>query len=214
MAVPTLEKLVEELSDLATTTPSGVPGSILHLINDKWEMAIVKLAVEMNSMVATIAQLVVAKQDPALAVFIAEAKTAKTRATVGEETDPDLQRLLRGEIRVSDLPRAKRQEMLILYGEDRRGNEAIRIWNTEPPSRHGERYKYTRLEGVETCHLASRLRPLYMYRELMATRHMTEYQARKHAREHATKELERMGMAEAGITEYAKMRGFPGFEMH
>jgi hypothetical protein len=195
MGVPKLDELMDELSEMITGYPDGLPSAMLHMLDDKGQLYAVALALESGAMVAPIARLVVAKQDPAVAVLAVEAKTATTRTSVRDETDPDKQRLLRGELRVSELPNSKQQQMLMIYGEDRIGNEATRLWMMEADSPGGPR-RYAPLEHQITDVLHDRLRPMYLFRELMAERRMTEYQARKHARERATKELDRLGMVE------------------
>lgn len=194
MGVPKLDELMDELSEIITGYPEGLPSAMLHLLDDRGQLYAMALALESGAMVAPIARLVVAKQDPAVAVLAVEAKAAITKPTVREETDPDRQRLLRGEVGVSDLPVSKQQQMLMIYGEDRAGNEATRFWNMEKLP--GGQRRYTPFEMGIGDLLRDRLRPMYMFRELIAERRMTEYQARKHARERATKELDRLGLVE------------------
>jgi hypothetical protein len=194
MSAPKLDELMDELSEMITGSPEGLPAAMLHLLDDAGQMTAMALALGSGAMVAPIARLVVAKQDPAVAVLAVEAKSAITRKSVREETDLDKQRLLRGEVRVSELPSDKQQQMLMIYGEDRIGNESTRLWNMEklPDGRR----RYTPFEHEIVDLLRDRLRPMYMFRELMAERRMSEYQARKHARERATNELDRLGMVE------------------
>jgi hypothetical protein len=189
-----LDELMDELSEMITGYPEGLPAAMLHLLDDVGQLTAMALALASGAMVAPIARLVVAKQDPAVAVLAVEAKSAITRKSVREETDLDKQRVLRGELRVSELPTGKQQQMLMIYGEDRTGNESTRLWNMEKLPDGSRRYMPFEHEIVDV--LRDRLRPMYMFRELMAERGMSEYQARKHARERATEELDRLGMVE------------------
>lgn len=194
MGTPRLAELMDELTEIITENPDALPAAMLHLLDDKGQLTAMALALGDGALVAPIARLVVAKQDPAVAVLAVEAKSATTRKSVREETDPDKQRLLRGELRVSELPVSKQQQMLMIYGEDRAGNEATRLWIMEKLP--GGRRRYAPFEQEIVDVLRDRLRPMYMFRELMAERRMSEYQARKHARERASRELDRLGMVE------------------
>jgi hypothetical protein len=191
---PKLDELMDELSEIITESPERLPSAVLHLIDEQGRLTAMALALGDGTMVGPVAQLLVARQDPAAAVLAVEARAAITMPTVGKEHDLDKQRLLRGELRVSELPSGKQVHLLMIYGEDRIGHEAIRLWNLE----HGPdgREHPTPLKHEITELLSERFRPLYTFRELMAERRMTEYQARKHARERATRELERLGMVE------------------
>jgi hypothetical protein len=209
MKVPSLDKLIADLSEMILGLPDGLPSATLHMVDDEGTMLVAHLATGSGAMVAPIARLMVARQDPAVAVLAVEAKAAITRPTVREEDDPDKQRLLRGELSVSGLPGEKRQQLLMIAGEDRAGNEAVRLWVAETPLLPGLRLRYKPFDVEIVDTLVSRMRPLYLFRELMATRRMTEYQARKMAREHATKELARMGVSEKQVMPFPFKPGEP-----
>lgn len=193
MSVPTLAGLMDQLSDTILTSPEGIPSAMLHLIDDGGGMHLMALTSEDGSRVGGMARLVVAKQDPALAVLAVEAKAAITRPSVREEQDPDLRRLLRGHTSVGKLPTEKRRQMVMLYGEDRAGNEAFRVWQEVAPSGRGRRqYVPITDEIAEVLH--SSLRPLYTFRALLVGSRLNEFQARKLARDRAVREMERLGM--------------------
>lgn len=193
MGVPTLAGLMDELTETIHTSPEGLPSAMLHLIDDEGSMHLMALTPENGAMVAGMARLVVAKQDAALAVLAVEAKSAITRPSVREEQDPDLKRLLRGHTSVGKLPPEKRRQLLMLYGEDRAGNDAFRIWQEVAPSGRGRRqYVPVTDEIAEALH--SSLRPLYTFRALLVGSRLNEFQARKLARDRAVREMERLGM--------------------
>jgi len=207
MSIQTLEELVDELSEEALSSPDGLPSAMLHLIDQKGEMTVAGLMPAAKEMLAYLVRLVVAKQDPVMAVLIVEAISAVTKQTAQEETDPDLRRVLRGEIRPSGLPLAKQKQMLMVYGEDRVGNEITRMWVADPPVPKGVRRNYKPWEQQVVQKLPSRLPSLYSFRELMVEKGLTEYRARTQAREHATKELARLGMIEQDLASHPRFGG-------
>lgn len=206
MAVPTLNELMDELSETIIGYPDGIPSPALHMINDKGEMLVVMLAPTDSAMIAPMARLVVAKQDPAVAVLAVEGKATLTRPEPGDEDDDARRRRVLQELAAGRLKAEKREQILMIAGEDRAGNEATRLWLILP-SMPGwrRRYKPYETEIVETLH--SRMSPLFMFRDLMAGQGLSEYHARALARERATKEIAKMGMMEKTMPELYTPRG-------
>jgi hypothetical protein len=67
--------------------------------------------------------------------------------------------------------------------------------------------RYRPMEHQIANIMHSRMRPLFAYREQMATPRLNEYQARKLAREQAGKALNQLGMTEQTLPPYAPPPG-------
>jgi len=200
MSVPTVAELIEDLAAMIVADTDILPGPTLHLIDESGQMMVVHLNPVGEKNFSPVARLVVARQDPLVAVLAVMARTAITQKSVEEESDPEKKRLLRGEISIGQLPPDSREQMLMMYGEDRAGNQAVKMWRAADkilmPGMK-KRFVPFETEVVEVMH--SRMTPFYMFRELMAEKGLSEHQARKLAREQATKELARMGMREQQV---------------
>lgn len=197
MSLQELATRIESLADFCAHLPEGLPSTMLHMYDAKGQMYVVALRVDQHSMVAPMARLIIAKHDPVMAIVLAEIKMAVTRATVEQESDPDRQRLLRGDVSVSGMPADKRQDALLLTGEDMDGFSVTRIWVAHPPARAGGPPTYQPFASGDMDTLSSRMHPLFMFRDVMAKNpRLNTYRARTLAQDQAIKELARLGVRE------------------
>jgi hypothetical protein len=97
----------------------------LFMLDADDKMIVCGLVVGPGPEIARTMRLLVLEHDPVMAIFQTEGWSV--RAKPGE-TDPDRLAVMRGKKSPSQIPRHKRDEMLIMYGETPAGETLYRIW--------------------------------------------------------------------------------------
>jgi|SRR5580765_1000408 len=104
---------------------------------------------------ARLARLLVYVTEPRMALVAMEGWTIKQGVP---KDDPDYRRMLRGEVSPSQLPPAKRGEMLIIYGETQEGTMAHRFWIIDTPATGSRALR--RMD--DPTEVSSRFSPLFL----------------------------------------------------
>ena len=122
--------LAEEMEDIAQfsiehTLDDESSMQKLYMTTANDERIVAMLAVGPGTEIARAARLMVYMNEPVTAVLVTEGWAVMAAP---DEKDPDRLAVMRGRKKPSDIPRHKRDETLILYGESAKGERHVRMW--------------------------------------------------------------------------------------
>jgi len=122
--------LAEEMEDIAQfsiehTLDDESSMQKLYMTTASDERIVAMLAVGPGTEIARAARLMVYMNEPVTAVLVTEGWAVMAAP---DEKDPDRLAVMRGRKKPSDIPRHKRDETLILYGESAKGERHVRMW--------------------------------------------------------------------------------------
>jgi len=122
--------LAEEMEDIARfsvehTLEDASDTQKLYMTTASDERIVALLAVGPGTEIARAARLMVYMNEPVTAVLVTEGWAVMAAP---DEKDPDRLAVMRGRKKPSEIPRHKRDETLILYGESAKGERLVRMW--------------------------------------------------------------------------------------
>lgn len=161
MTVPiSLDEAMEQAAEwvkISSGKSEGMP--CLLLFDDDNALTVCGLAVEGGGPdIAQFARMLVFQQNPRIAVLQIEGWMARRDLP---HTDPDFRRAALGEIAISDMPRDKRDEMVILYGETRDDQTLYRHWIVDNDA-DGKRVGLSPMDMPDDVTHKSRFHPLFL----------------------------------------------------
>jgi len=124
------QSLTDEMEEIArfsveTTLNDESECQKLYMTTASDQRIVALLSVGPGTEIARAARMMVYMNEPVTAVLVTEGWSVFARPG---ETDPDRLAVMRGKKKPSDLPKDKRDETLILYGESAEGESVVRMW--------------------------------------------------------------------------------------